>query len=315
MILEKEARTLLRFWRHEKGQSVVLFALLFPVILAFAGLAIDTGWFLHHKMKIQHASDLSALAAAQHLPGNPSAASAEAVRMFEANFGQPTSISNINTFNSNRGIKVHYESDLPLLFMPLLGIQSVSLTGKAEAVVEFLSQPAEVIPVAIFHTVPLVFGQQTVIYGDNDTVGNFGLVDLSNGAISNSGDLTINDAITKWIAGGFTAADGVLPRTGQQVLTITGKRSGPVDKGFDTRIAEGRTTVICPVADFSKAKSTSKVPILGFAMFRAVSSELVGIGSTATVHIIGEFVEMIDPHAVTAPSAGAYGVKNIYLVK
>ncbi|HZG84737.1 TadE/TadG family type IV pilus assembly protein [Paenibacillus sp.] len=301
-----------RFVRDERGQTVTLFALLLPVLIALVGLAVDTGWFLYNKMKIQNASDLSALSAAQKLPDTPTARST-AVDIFQSNYGQAVSISNINFFNQNKGIKVHYEAQLPLLFLPIVGIDGVTITGKAEAVVQFLHQPTEVIPIAIFHTVPLVYGQTTVIYGDNSTVGNFGLVDLSRGAIS--GDETINMALERWIAYGFKSSDGVLPKTGEKILTITGKRTGPVDKGFDIRIAEGRNRVICPVADFSKAKSSSTVPILGFALFESVSSTIVGTGASETVHIAGKFVEMIDPHAITDPGAGAYGIKSVLLVK
>jgi len=303
----------MRFLRDERGQTMTLFALLLPVLIALVGLAVDTGWFLYNKMKIQHASDLSALSAAQKLPEDTAAAHATAFDIFKANYGQVVAISNINFFNQNRGIKVHYETELPLLFLPIVGIDGVSVTGKAEAIVQFMDQPSEVIPIAIFHTVPLVYGQTTVIYGDNSTVGNFGLIDLSRGAIT--GDETINTALERWIAYGYTQSDGVLPKSGEKILTVTGKRIGPVDKGMDIRIAEGRTRVICPVADFSKAKASSMVPILGFALFDSVSSTIVGTGTNETVHIVGKFVQMIAPHAITAPNAGAYGIKSIMLVK
>ena len=302
-----------RLFADRRGQSAALFALLLPLLIALAGLAVDLGWFLHHKMKIQNAADLSALSAAQHLPEDPGAAYATAEDIFEANYGMSVPISNVNFFNGNRGVKVHYEMQLPLLFMRLLGLESASVSGKAEAAVEFLHAPTEIIPIAIFHTQPLNYGQRTVIYGDNSTVGNFGIVDLSRGAITE--ELTLNEAITAWIAHGFSTEDGAMPKSGEKIPTVTGKRTGPVDRGFDIRIAEGRTTVICPVADFSKAKSSSQVPILGFAMFEAVSSDLRGTGANETVDITGVFVEFVDPSAVTDPGAGAYGVKTVLLVK
>ena len=299
------------FLHNQNGQTTVLFALMLFVICTAIGLAVDIGWYAYKQAKIQDSADLAALSGAHHLPLNPATATTTALDVFAKNYGSLTPIQNINYYNSNSGMKVHFEENIPLFFMRVVGINEVTVAGKAEAEVHYLSQPAELIPVGIFHTTPLVYGVNTMIYGDDyNTRGNFGIVDLSGiGIISGS-------SVEFYIAKGYSASDGPMPKAGDRIPTLTGRKAGPVHKGFNTRITEGRTTVICPVIDFTKASgSSNRVPILGFARFEALSTTLSGVGTNEYVEVWGKFVEMIDPRAITSPSAGYYGVKSIKLVK
>jgi len=61
--------------REEDGQVLMLFALLIPVLLGMAALAIDLGSYSAHRRSLQNSADAIALAAAQELPD---AAAAEA---------------------------------------------------------------------------------------------------------------------------------------------------------------------------------------------------------------------------------------------
>lgn len=68
--MESKAR-LLRNWRHfkrdESGVTIVIIALILPVLLGFAGLAIDVGYIMVVKNELQNAADAAALAGAGHL--------------------------------------------------------------------------------------------------------------------------------------------------------------------------------------------------------------------------------------------------------
>ena len=57
--------------RSERGQSLLLFLVLLPMLLAFTGLVVDGGNAYAQKRKVQNAADASALAAAQDLPPCP----------------------------------------------------------------------------------------------------------------------------------------------------------------------------------------------------------------------------------------------------
>ena len=64
--------------RSERGQALVLAALAMVVILGFAALSIDVGYWYSQKREVQKAVDAAALAGAQELPDNPAAAEAVA---------------------------------------------------------------------------------------------------------------------------------------------------------------------------------------------------------------------------------------------
>src|SRR3989304_6214559 len=54
--------------RSERGQALVLAALAMLVILGFAAMAIDVGYWFSQKREVQKAVDAAALAGAQELP-------------------------------------------------------------------------------------------------------------------------------------------------------------------------------------------------------------------------------------------------------
>lgn len=66
--------------RSESGQALVLGALLMVVLLGFTALAIDVGFFLRHRAVVQQAVDAAALAGAQVLPDQGSAAAEQTAR-------------------------------------------------------------------------------------------------------------------------------------------------------------------------------------------------------------------------------------------
>ena len=50
---------------NQKGQSMILFALLTPVLFTVGGAALDLGWYYLNLSKLQNAADAAALAGAQ----------------------------------------------------------------------------------------------------------------------------------------------------------------------------------------------------------------------------------------------------------
>lgn len=60
--------------RGERGQILVIAALMLVTLLGFAGLAIDVGWYHLNTMRIQRAADAAALAGVVYLPGDPAGA-------------------------------------------------------------------------------------------------------------------------------------------------------------------------------------------------------------------------------------------------
>ncbi|MGD0204932.1 MAG: vWA domain-containing protein [Dehalococcoidia bacterium] len=67
-----------RLWRQEFGQGLVLAALVMIVILGFAAMAVDVGYWFSQKGEVQNAVDAAALAGARELPNNYQQAQAKA---------------------------------------------------------------------------------------------------------------------------------------------------------------------------------------------------------------------------------------------
>ncbi len=55
---------------RQRGQMLVLFALMIPIILLFVGLALDLGWYYFNVSRLQNAADAAALAGARAIQDN-----------------------------------------------------------------------------------------------------------------------------------------------------------------------------------------------------------------------------------------------------
>ena len=59
---------------RQRGQMLVLFALMIPIILLFVGLALDLGWYYFNVSRLQNAADAAALAGAKEIQDKSEAA-------------------------------------------------------------------------------------------------------------------------------------------------------------------------------------------------------------------------------------------------
>src|ERR671914_646174 len=69
----------MRLAREERGQTLVIAALIMTMLLGFAGIAVDLAWYGLNLMRMQRAADAAALAGVVYLPGNPSGANSAAL--------------------------------------------------------------------------------------------------------------------------------------------------------------------------------------------------------------------------------------------
>ena len=81
----QSARKGLESNEKERGQVLVLFALMLVVLIGFVSLAIDVALFMHEQQNLQNVVDSSALAAAQELPDNGPSAVTIAQQYADAN--------------------------------------------------------------------------------------------------------------------------------------------------------------------------------------------------------------------------------------
>jgi cytoskeletal protein CcmA (bactofilin family) len=118
-----------RFWKNQKGSVVVLVALMLPILMGFAGLALDIGNLCVVKAKMQNAVDAAVCGGGLKLP-DQSQATAQATSLITNNNFNPSTAT--ITFPSSATIKCTMTNNVPTFFMGLLGIKTVSLTASAE---------------------------------------------------------------------------------------------------------------------------------------------------------------------------------------
>jgi putative Flp pilus-assembly TadE/G-like protein len=113
-------------------------AILLPVLLAFAGLAVDVGHAFVLKRHLQAAADAAALAGVQELP-DAVAARAEALAYGAEAGGRnhrtnlPSVTTQIHFLNANTKIKVVYRATSPVFFARILGIGTMRVRAQAVA--------------------------------------------------------------------------------------------------------------------------------------------------------------------------------------
>jgi hypothetical protein len=293
--------------KNSKGQSTLIFAIALPVFFTVIALAIDLGWVTYHMSKAQDAADLAVLSGVQNLPLNPLEAENTTREVFIDNYGQADSIKDILVVKSLNSVRINYEDEVKLFFLPIVGKDTVKIKGSAEATIEPLVRPHTIIPMAISDKTPFVFGVEIELFGElTDPIkGNFGIVDPTNDNSLNPNDFE------DLIADDYKGEKG-MPSAGDEIWTRTGELGHRVKDGLLRRIANGNYYIICPVVDFGVFNGMSKVEILGYVRFKI--TEVVS-GNGRHVAIKGMFVEYIEPKGDGNGEALDLGVKAIRLKK
>ena len=125
----------MRVMKDKRGQTLVVFAVLLPVLIFFVGLAIDSGMAYITKAKLSKAVDAACLTGMRNLPQGQSTATTLATHMFNANFGPnpPTpTITFPKDSNGNQQVSVTATTNVNTFFaQKLFQYWSVSDTAVA----------------------------------------------------------------------------------------------------------------------------------------------------------------------------------------
>lgn len=121
----------------DRGQTIVLVALLGSILMGFIGLAVDIAWHQTNINKIQRTADAAALAGAVYLPGNVSGAQAAALASTAQNgyvngTGGVTVIAAVAAGNANM-MTVTVSAPVRTWFMRIFSIRSLTATRNARA--------------------------------------------------------------------------------------------------------------------------------------------------------------------------------------
>src|ERR1035441_8589717 len=73
--------------KNDRGQTIIIFALIMPVLILFTGLALDAGLLYVTKAKLSTSVDAACLTGMKNLALTQPVAATLAADMFQANFG------------------------------------------------------------------------------------------------------------------------------------------------------------------------------------------------------------------------------------
>jgi hypothetical protein len=328
---------LIRLLKDLQGQSVVLFTLLLPVFIGAIGIAIDIGWVVYNKSKLDYATDLAVFSGAQFLPESKSEAKTSATVTFQENFSSTSSNLSIKLKNAIIGIEglctensktstdmcnvisIDSSDIIPLYFMQFLGKNSVEITSHASALIESLHRPSSIIPLGLKPGVSLEYGDEVVIWGkggDGDDLdlitnlsGNFGLVDpTNNGSMDSPSDL--NHFIeNNYVGKNKSGINTGMPEYGSLIYTVTGSKGSNVVNAFEKRVVNGFTGATIIIVDWENALKSGRtqVPVLGYAYFTDLK---VKKGK-----VTGTFSKLIDIKGVGSSTTPYEGEKVINLIE
>ena len=146
------ARWFTRERRDERGQVLVLFVLLIPVLLGMTALALDLGGYAAHRRSNQNAADAIALAAAQELPSESAATSAALEWADDYGFepGEVSvSVRPVTEANPNPSIRVEIVQNHKFPFMKALGVGDADVEAAATAIKTSPGGLVDVVPWAV----------------------------------------------------------------------------------------------------------------------------------------------------------------------
>ena len=303
--------------RRESGQAMVFLVFGLAGFIGMAGLVIDGGSWLRSQRQLQTAADAAALAGAQELPLDQTAARDNAATYAQQNHPRPVT-TNI-TFPTPAEIDVVANTTAPGFFSRIYGavFDEVDVRAHARAGVASPLSLKNVAPIGVHKdfacivTDPGCFGQTvTMDFEDDDvldpTKSKFGLLDLDRTLGSGAGDMK------DWLTDGYPDA---LP-INTFYPPANGEKNG-IKKELEEAADEQRT-LLFPVFDL--AQSPDGYRVIGWAAF--VIDEVVkwnGVDSPGNHVIEGHFVTFIASdlaagNPITDPATN-FGVKVITLTQ
>ena len=240
--------------RRNSGQTVVLVALMLPVLLGAVALGTNVTIFYFNWLQLQKAADSAVLAGANFLPDNPSKANTAATQFAESNGVKASEIVSTTLGANDLSITMKVQRTVPFYLAQVLGLTSGPVAASATAAPQYppttvnASTPAAVPPggdnngangttcgsIGSCGLIPIGLDSNTV-YSDGENItlqqgqlgpGNWDLLAL--------GGVGGNNLRTN-IADGYNSMVSV----GDWVTTEPGKKVGPVDQGFQDRLNSG----------------------------------------------------------------------------
>jgi hypothetical protein len=322
----------------ERGQGLVLAALVMAVLLGVVALALDVGLLLHERRTAQNAADAMSLAGALELPDDPAAAVLKAQEWAAKNGVPADEIQTIEvrtTFVANDTLHVEVSRDFSWVFGRVMGMVSSEVGADASAIKGSPVGLGGLRPFAVTDEMfqPLASGDTSVLKfdaGDSQS-GNFLPIRLD-GQGASVYEETIMYGSNAWVC----IAGQERPGCPSIVITETGNVVGPTEAALEwvdlntpaacdtfdevftpiagsdmfamaascnpwTTSQPATKVAIVPVID-KLCNGSCDVTILDFAMFFFEGVQCDGKGKGSSCQVMGTYVKTpTHPSAYVGP--------------
>ena len=311
---------------RRRGSVLVVAALSLGLLLAAGALAVDYGYAVLMRERLQRAVDAAALCGAMELAmGRSNTAAARAVELGNTNLSADYSVS----FPEGNRCHVDGTCSIRTFFAAFAGRDSMTVRARAEAIASPVSEVQGLRPFAI---VPpeggFVYGvTYTIKYGPGDETntyhGNFNAVALDPEDKGAKDYLeNIKYGSDRWIRIGsdITTDD-------DWIYTEPGNMAGPTREGVNYLVGQdthdwayyqsmagielsSRLITIPIIESMADINGRELVHVIGFA--RVFLENAVGTGNDVDVY--ARFVKIATPNSRTGRNVSDYGAYGIRLV-
>lgn len=216
--------------RRTRGQSLVLFALALPTILAVVSLAADVGDLYLNRYFIQTGADSAVISGAGYLPGDPSKAISTANSYAASNGIKASEIQSTQVSDSNTKLTMTVTRKVPFYFASLAGVSEGTARAKSAALVQNVGANGNGLrPFGLQYDTPYSFGQQVTLKAGQVGPGNWGPLALG----GNGANVYRNN-----IEYGYS---GPPISVGDYISTEPGNMVGPTRQGVNFVISQQQT--------------------------------------------------------------------------
>ena len=241
----------------ERGQVLVIFAILLPTLIGMAGLAVDVGTYAADRRHLQNAADAIALAAAQELP-DTDAANTVALDWADENDIDPDDVTlqfiAVSAGNPNPKVRVTIERDHGFHFINVLGIDSREVEGRSAAIKASYGGSNGIVPWTVTQDTVDAAGNGAMVTMKYDAEGgesgNFGAIRIDGpGARTYETSVKYGSTAYACAEGAVNCSPGACPGTypdscaetapecdGPECTPETGNLIGPTQDGVDYRM-------------------------------------------------------------------------------
>jgi hypothetical protein len=311
---------------RKRGSVLVVAALSLGLLLGAGALAVDYGYSVLMKERLQRAVDAAALCGAAELAvGRAQTAATCAVEMGNTNLTANYSVS----FPTGNRCRVDGECSLRTFFAVFLGRDSMTVRAHAEAIASPVSEVQGLRPFAIAPPdVGFVYGTTYKIkYGPGDETeayhGNFNAVALDPDD-KGAGDYLEN---IKYGSDTWIRVGSDITTDDDWIFTEPGNMAGPTREGVNFLVGQdahdwtyyqsmpgieisSRLVTIPIIESTVDINGRTLVHVIGFA--RVFLENAVGIGNDVDVY--ARFVQIATPNSRVGNAVADYGAYGIRLV-